>query len=348
MNRLKLGRTSIEVSEYCLGTMTFGTQTHEAEAHAQIDLALSVGLDFLDTAEMYPVNPMRAETVGGTETIIGNWNAKSGKRDDIVIATKHSGENGGFVRNGRGIHEDTVRDAVDGSLRRLRTDYIDLYQFHWPNRGSYHFRQNWDFDPTAQPTGSENNDKFHGVMEVLKTLVDEGKIRAFGLSNDSAWGTMQWLQAAEITGGPRVATIQNEYSLLCRLYDTDLAELAHHEDITLLAFSPLATGYLTGKYQNDAVPAGSRKSLNPGMGGRASARVDGAVDIYTGIAEKYGIDPTHMALQWTRTRPVPTIPIFGATTLAQLEHILQSSAVSLPEDLLAEVSKAHRTYPMPY
>ena len=348
MDRLKLGRTGIEVSEYCLGTMTFGTQTPEAEAHAQIDLALSVGLDFLDTAEMYPVNPMRAETVGGTETIIGNWNAKSGRRHDIVIATKHSGENGGFVRNGRGIHEDTVRDAVDGSLRRLQTDYIDLYQFHWPNRGSYHFRQNWDYDPSAQPKGSENQDKFLSVMEVLKALADEGKIRAFGLSNDSAWGTMQWLQAAEIIGGPRVAAIQNEYSLLCRLFDTDLAELAHHEGVTLLAFSPLATGYLTGKYQNDTVPAGSRKSLNPGMGGRASARVDGAVEIYTGIAKKFGIDPTHMALQWTRARPVPTIPIFGATTLAQLENTLQAPAITLPEDLLAEVSKAHRAHPMPY
>ncbi|MGI9395688.1 MAG: aldo/keto reductase [Boseongicola sp.] len=348
MNRLKLGRTGIEVSEYCLGTMTFGTQTPEDEAHAQIDLALSAGIDFLDTAEMYPVNPISAETVGGTETIIGNWNAKSGQRSDIVIATKHSGDNGGFVREGRGIYEDTVRDAVEGSLRRLQTDYIDLYQFHWPNRGSYHFRQNWDFDPTIQPTGSENYNEFHGVMEVLNALVDEGKIRAFGLSNDSAWGTMKWLQAAENIGGPRVATMQNEYSLICRLFDTDFAELSHHEDITLLAFSPLATGYLTGKYQNGAVPAGSRKSLNPKMGGRASDRVDGAVDIYTSIAAKYCIDPIHMALQWTRTRPVPTIPIFGATTLAQLEHVLGAPAAWLSEELLADISKAHRAYPMPY
>ena len=307
MNRLKLGRTGIEVSEYCLGSMTFGTQTPEAEAHAQIDLALSAGIDFLDTAEMYPVNPVSAKTIGGTETIIGNWNAKTGRRSDIVIATKHSGGNGGFVRDGRGIYADTVRDAVEGSLRRLQTDYIDLYQFHWPNRGSYHFRQNWNFDPTAQSSALETRDEMRGVMEVLKALVDEGKIRAFGLSNDSSWGTMQWLHAADAIGGPRVATLQNEYSLLCRTFDTDLAELSHHEGITLLAFSPLASGYLTGKYKDGAVPAGSRKSLNPGMGGRASPRVDKAVDIYAGIAASHGIDPTHMALQWTRTRPVPTI-----------------------------------------
>jgi aryl-alcohol dehydrogenase-like predicted oxidoreductase len=348
MNRLQLGRSGIEVSEYCLGTMTFGTQTPEAEAHAQIDLALSEGIDFLDTAEMYPVNPVSAETVGGTEAIIGNWNAKSGRRADIVIATKHTGDNGGFVREGRGIYPDTVRDAVEGSLQRLQTDYIDLYQFHWPNRGSYHFRQNWNFDPTSQPPSSEIRDEAHAVMEVLKALVDEGKIRAFGLSNDSSWGTMQWLQAAATVGGPSVATMQNEYSLLCRLYDTDFAELAHHEDITLLAFSPLAAGYLTGKYKDQAVPSGSRKSLNPEMGGRASAKVDEAVDIYTGIAQKYSIDPTHMALQWTRSRPVPTIPIFGARTLAQLQHILQAPSVTLPDELLAEVSKAHRAHPLPY
>ena len=348
MNRLKLGQTGIEVSEYCLGTMTFGTQTPEAEAHAQIDLALSAGIDFLDTAEMYPVNPVSAKTVGGTEAIIGNWNAKTGRRRDIVIATKHTGGNGGFVREGRGIYADTVRDTVEGSLRRLQTDYIDLYQFHWPNRGSYHFRQNWEFDPTTQTPVAEIRDEMLSTTEVLKALVHEGKIRAFGLSNDSSWGTFQWLQAADAIGGPRVATMQNEYSLLCRTYDTDLAELSHHEGITFLAFSPLASGYLTGKYKGGAVPAGSRKSLNPGMGGRASPRVDKAVDIYTGIAARYGIDPIHMALQWIRTRPAPTIPIFGATTLAQLGNTLEAPTVMLPDDLLAEVSKAHRAHPMPY
>ena len=348
MNRIQLGRTGIEVSDYCLGTMTFGTQTPESDGHAQIDMALDAGIDFLDTAEMYPVNPVLAETVGNTETIIGNWVAKSGKRDKVVIATKHAGENGRFVRPGQDISAATVRATLEGSLKRLKTDYVDLYQFHWPNRGSFMFRQNWDFNPQKQPSRATILDNFAETMEVLKDLVKEGKMRAFGLSNDSAWGTMNWLAAAEKVGGPRVATMQNEYSLLCRLYDTDMAELSHHEDVTLLAFSPLATGYLTGKYRGGATPAGSRKSISDGMGGRNSPRVDEAVEIYAAIADKYGIDLTHMALQWTRTRPFPTIPIFGATTVDQLAHILKAPSVKLPEELLAEVSKAHRSHPMPY
>ena len=348
MARVKLGQTGIEVSDYCLGKMTYGTQTPEADAHRQIDTALEAGIDFLDTAEMYPVNPVSKDTVGGTETIIGNWNARSGRRSDIVIATKHSGANGGFVREGRGIFADTVRDAVEQSLRRLQTDYIDLYQFHWPNRGSYHFRQNWGFDPSGQPAASEILENMASVMAVLKALVEEGKIRSFGLSNDSAWGTMGWLSAAGAIGGPRVATIQNEYSLLCRLYDTDLGELTYHENITLLAFSPLATGFLTGKYQGGKIPAGSRMNFQPEMGGRLSDRTLDVSQFYLDIASKHGVDPTHMALAWTRTRPFQTIPIFGATTQEQLEHIIAGWDVELSDGLLDEVSKAHRANPMPY
>jgi aryl-alcohol dehydrogenase-like predicted oxidoreductase len=347
MDRTTLGRTGIEVSAYCLGTMTFGNQTPEPVAHAQIDRVLDAGIDFLDTAEMYPVNPPRAETVGNTEKVIGNWVAKSGKRDRIVIATKHSG-NTQLVRPGQDITAATVRATLDASLRRLQTDYVDLYQFHWPNRGSFMFRQNWNFDPGKQQPRTQTLDNMAEVMEVLKVLETEGKIRAFGLSNDSAWGTMNWIAAAEKVGGPRVATMQNEYSLLCRLFDTDMAELAYHEEVTLLAFSPLGAGYLTGKYRGGQVPDGSRKSINAEMGGRASPRVDGAVELYHGIAAKYGIDLAHMALQWTRTRPFPTIPIFGATTLDQLDHILKAPGVTLPPELLDEVSKAHRSYPMPY
>ena len=348
MQRLTLGRTEINVSEYCLGTMTFGAQTPERDAHAQIDRALDAGIDFIDTAEMYPVNPVRKETVGNTEKIIGNWLAKNGRRSDVVIATKHSGLNERFVREGQPISAKTVRETLEGSLARLQTDYVDLYQFHWPDRGSFMFRQNWDFDPTKQPSTSEILDNMAGVMEVLKDLISEGKIRAFGLSNDSAWGTMQWNRAAEKIGGPRVSTMQNEYSLLCRFYDTDMAELSHHEDVTLLAFSPLAAGYLTGKYLDGAVPEGSRKSLNETMGGRASDRVDAAVQTYVNLAQKYDIDPVHLAVQWTRTRPFTTIPIFGATTLEQLDVILGATSVTLPNELLDEVSKAHRAHPMPY
>ncbi|NNL36309.1 MAG: aldo/keto reductase, partial [Silicimonas sp.] len=190
MKRTTLGRTGIEVSDYCLGTMTWGNQTPEAEAHAQIDAALAAGIDFMDTAEMYPVAP-KAETIGNTERVIGNWVQKSGRRDDVVIATKHTGESA-LVRDNKPIGPDTVRDVLEGSLRRLRTDYVDLYQFHWPNRGSFMFRKNWDFDPCEQPPGTQILDEMAATMEVLGDLMAEGKIRAFGLSNDSAWGTMHW------------------------------------------------------------------------------------------------------------------------------------------------------------
>ena len=347
MRRTTLGRSGIEVSEYCLGTMTWGTQTPEADAHSQIDAALDAGIDFMDTAEMYPVNPVRAETIGGTEEVIGNWVAKSGRRADVVIATKHSGDTK-LVRNAKGIRPDTVREVLEGSLRRLRTDYVDLYQFHWPNRGSFMFRQNWNFDPRKQPPSNEILDEMAATMEVLADLVREGKIRTFGLSNDSAWGTMQWLAAGEKAGGPRVAAMQNEYSMLCRMYDTDMAELAHHEDITLLAFSPLACGILTGKYQGGAVPEGSRMSINRAMSGRIGPRALSATAAYLEIAERHGVDPVHMALAWVTSRPFPAIPIFGATTMPQLQTVLAGLDVSLPDELLTEVSKAHRAHPMPF
>lgn len=347
MKRTTLGRTGIEVSDYCLGTMTWGNQTPEAEAHGQIDAALDARIDFMDTAEMYPVNPVKAETVGNTERVIGNWLARTGRRADVVIATKHTGDSP-HVRDSAPIGPGTVRETLEGSLRRLQTDYVDLYQLHWPNRGSFMFRKNWDFDPRKQPPAAEIVDETSAIMEVLTDLAKEGKIRAFGLSNDSAWGTMQWLAAAERAGGPRVATMQNEYSLLCRLYDTDMAELSHHEDITLLAFSPLACGILTGKYQNGAIPEASRMTLNPGMSGRKSARVFGAVDAYLDIAARHGLDLVHLALAWCVQRPFPTIPIFGATTMAQLQTVLAGLDVTLSDEVLDEVSKAHRAHPMPY
>ncbi len=347
MNRTKLGRTDIEVSSYCLGTMTWGTQTPQTEAHAQIDRALDAGIDFMDTAEMYPVNPVRDETIGLTEEIIGNWLAESGRRQDVVIATKHTGTRTS-LRGGRGIGADTVREALEGSLRRLKTDYVDLYQFHWPNRPHYHFRRNWDFDPSTQPPGAEVFDEMAATMEVLHQLVKEGKLRAFGLSNETAWGTMRWIEAAARAGGPRVAAIQNEYSLLCRYYDLDLGEIGHQEDVTLLAFSPLATGLLTGKYQNRQVPEGSRMSINTDLSGRRSEVVFHAVDAYLAVAATHGIDPVHLALAWTEGRPFPTIPIFGATTIAQLDHIIAGLDVSLSPEVLTAVSKAHRQHPMPY
>jgi aryl-alcohol dehydrogenase-like predicted oxidoreductase len=342
-----LGRTGMMVSELCLGTMTFGTQTSEAEAHAQIDMALAAGVNFVDTAEMYPVNPVSKDTVGDSEAIIGNWNAKTGRRGDYILATKHSGEGLAAVRDGEPISSKTIAPTIEGSLKRLKTDYIDLYQFHWPNRGSYMFRKNWTYDPSGQ-NREETLANMEDCLEALQAQVDKGNIRAFGLSNESAWGTAQWLRLSEEKGYPRVASIQNEYSLLCRMYDTDLAELSVNEDVGLMAFSPLGTGLLTGKYQNGAVPEGSRKTLNPELGGRHSPRVYAAVDAYLEIARKHGLDPVHMALAWCRTRPFMASAIFGATTVPQLEHALKSVEVTLSEEVLREIDAAHRAHPMPY
>ncbi len=343
-----LGRTGLTVSELCLGTMTFGTQTSEAEGHAQIDRALAAGINIVDTAEMYPVNPVARETVGRTEEIIGTWNAANpDRRGEFVLATKHSGAGLAAVRDGAPITAESIPATVEGSLRRLQTDYIDLYQFHWPNRGSYMFRQNWSYDPSGQDT-SATLANMEACLEALQKQVDKGNIRHFGLSNESTWGTAQWLRLSEHWGWPRVASVQNEYSLLCRLYDTDMAELSHHEDVGLLAFSPLAAGLLTGKYQGGAVPKGSRMTFASTLGGRVTDRVPGAVAAYLDIAARHGLDPVHMALAWCRTRPFMASAIFGATHMDQLEHILASVDVELGEEVLADIAIAHKAHPMPY
>lgn len=347
MQMKMLGNTGIKVSDLCLGSMTWGTQNTEAEGHAQIDHALNAGINFIDTAEMYPVNPISKETVGRTEEIIGTWFAKGTRRSDVVLATKHSGAGMDYVRGGAPISSASIRETLEGSLRRLQTDYVDLYQFHWPNRGSYMFRQNWTFDPSGQ----DKSTTIAHMEDTLGALADEvkrGTIRSFGLSNESAWGLAQWSAVAERVGGPPPVTVQNEYSLMCRLADTDVAEACINEGIGMFAFSPLATGLLTGKYQNGAVPAGSRLSLSPELGGRKTDRAFEVVDVYLGIAAKHGLDPTQMALAWARMRPFMTSVIFGATTLAQLDVAIGAADLTLSDALLAELDEAHRLNPMPY
>ncbi len=347
MERRRLGRTDIEVSALCLGSMTWGTQNTAAEGHAQIDRAIAAGINFVDTAEMYPVNPISKATIGRTERIIGLWLEKGGTRHDLVLATKHSGEGMRHVRGGAPITAQSIPEAIEGSLRRLQTDYIDLYQFHWPNRGSYMFRKNWTYDPSGQdPVAVRQN--MEDCLGALQDEVTRGRIRAFGLSNESAWGTAQWLAAAERTGGPRVASTQNEYSLMCRLYDTDMAELGVNEDVGLLAFSPLAAGLLTGKYQAGAVPEGSRLSLNADLGGRKTQRAFEAVDAYLGVAGKHGLDPVQMALAWCMTRPFMCSVIFGATSMDQLEVALGAADLELDGEVLTDLDAAHRAHPMPY
>jgi len=347
MQRTLLGRSDIEVSTYCLGTMTFGTNTTEDKSHEQLDLSLDQGINFLDTAEMYPVNPVKKETVGITEEVIGRWNARSGKRSSYVIATKCTGVNGSFVREGEMVSGKTIRSACESSLKRLQTDYIDLYQLHWPNRGSYHFRQIWDYDPSQQDRATALA-HMEDVLSTLKALVGEGKIRSFGLSNESAWGTDKWLAASERLGGPRVESIQNEYSVLCRMpFDGDLAELCHNEAVTLLAFSPLATGFVTGKYLDGARPKGSRLDII-GESPRESPRLDDAVRAFVDVAKKHAIDPVHMAMSFCLQRPFPCIPIFGATNTAQLEHLLAGKDVKLSDEVMADLNQINRSHPMPF
>lgn len=347
MRTKRLGRSDLEVSELCLGTMTWGTQNTAAEAHAQIDMALDHGVNCIDTAEMYPVNPLSAETAGRTEEIVGEWFGASGRREEVILATKHAGEGYRNIRDGAPISSATIADTVEGSLRRLKTDYIDLYQFHWPNRGSYMFRKNWNYHPEHQDRDTTIA-HMEDALDALQKLKDQGKIRHFGLSNESAWGTAQWLHVSQARGWPRVQSIQNEYSLLCRLYDTDLAELSVNEDVGLLAFSPLAAGLLTGKYAPDVTPQGSRRSLVPEMGGRITPRIWGAIEAYRDIADRHGLSLPQMALAWCRTRPFMGTAIFGATNLDQLQVALGSVDVEISDALVEEINTAHRAHPMPY
>ena len=347
MQLVPLGRTGLNVSALCLGTMTWGSQNTVAEGHAQADMAVDHGVTFWDTAEMYPTNPVRAETVGDTERVIGEWIAARGGRDRLVLASKLTGP-GQVVRQGAPITGAVMRAALDASLQRLRTDYIDLYQVHWPNRGTgYHFRNIWTYDPRGIDRAAVDAHMID-VLDTARDLIAEGKIRHIGLSNETVWGAARWLHLAEVHGLPRMATVQNEYSLLCRQFDTDWAELSIVEDMPLLAFSPLATGLLTGKYAGDVTPPGSRRAVNPAMGGRITAQVFPAVSAYLQIAATHGLDPAHLAIAFCTSRPFPTIPIIGATTLAQLATNIAAADVTLPPAVLDEVAAAHRAHPQPY
>ncbi|MEN8919771.1 MAG: aldo/keto reductase [Octadecabacter sp.] len=346
MKQIELGRTGIMVSDWCLGTMTFSTQTPAEDAHRQIDMSLDAGLNFVDTAEMYPVNPIRKETVGNSEKCIADWIAKSGRREDVVLATKAGGDSP-MIRGGEGYSAENILDILDGNLQRLGTDYIDLYQLHWPMRGSFAFRQNWLFDPSGQ-NRQQTLDHMAGVLEKLKEAQAAGKIRAFGMSNESAWGTTKWIDVAEEIGAPRVASVQNEYSLLYRHYDTDLAEMSVNEDVVCFSYSPLATGLLTGKYQNGAVPEGSRMTFGPQLGGRVTERAFAAVDAYAQVAEKHGLSLPHMAMAFQRSRPFKVSAIFGATTSEQLAFLLEGKDIELSEACLADIDTTHRAHPMPF
>jgi len=341
-----LGRTGITVSEICLGTMTWGTQNSEAEAHEQMDYAVSQGVNFFDTAELYPVTPAGPETMGLTEDYIGTWLKKSCKRSEIVVATKVAGPGRPYIRGGTPASPKTMREALEISLKRLQTDHVDLYQMHWPNRGHYHFRQAWTYDPSHQDTGATLED-LSAILETLGAFVKEGKVRAIGLSNDTAWGTMTMLALAENHGLPRIASLQNEYNFLYRAFDLDLAEVSHHENVGLLAYSPLAAGLLSGKYLNGANPEGSRLSINGDLGGRYTEYQEPAVQAYAALARQHGLDLAQMQLAFSLTRPFMTSVIIGATSMEQLKTNIGAKDVVLSADVLQGIAKLHKMYPAP-
>ena len=345
MKMKTLGRTGIAISEICLGTMTWGEQNTQAQAFEQMDFAADAGVNFFDTAEMYPTNPLRRETAGRTEEIIGAWLKDRGKRDDIVLATKIVGKGNRTVRDGGPADGASMRVALDASLKRLGTGHIDLYQIHWPNRGSYHFRQNWKFDASRQDR-QQVLDNLADIVTTAGALVKEGKIRALGVSNDSAWGIAKMLEVAGSSGGARVASVQNDYNLLDRKFDLDLAELAHHEEVSLLAYSPLATGILTGKYLDGAVPEGSRRSITADLGGRWQEHVEAPMRAYVELARSHGLDPAQMALAFALSRPFMGSVIIGATTMAQLKTNLGAADVTLSKEVLDGIQAIHRQYPL--
>ncbi|ODT67459.1 MAG: aldo/keto reductase [Pelagibacterium sp. SCN 63-23] len=339
-----LGRTDLQVSDICLGTMTWGSQNSEAEGHAQIAMARDVGINFMDTAELYAV-PGSARTSGRTEEIIGTWFAQHGDRDKWVLASKIGGGGSAHIRDGGRPDAASLRTALEASLKRLRTDYLDLYQLHWASRGHYHFENYWHYAPERQDKSAVRANLLE-VLETLGVLVREGKIRHVGVSNETAWGIAQFLRLSEMHDLPRLVSVQNEYSLLRRHFDHDLAELSHHEDVGLLAYSPLAAGLLTGKYFDGARPRGSRMDYQNNFW-RLNEHSERAAKDYHRVAARHGLDPVQMAIAFCRSRPFVTATIVGATGTAQLAQNLGASDLHLAPAVLADIEAVHRRHPRP-
>ena len=331
-----------EVSKICLGTMTWGQQNTEAEAHEQISYALDHGINMLDAAEMYPVPP-RAETQGRTEEYIGTWFKKTGLRQKYILATKAAGPNPEFhyLRGGPRFTREQLMEAVDGSLRRLQTDCIDLYQLHWPDRYTNFFGQRGYFHREQPETPIDE------TLRALQELVAAGKIKTIGLSNETPWGTMKFLDLADREGLPRVESIQNPYGLLNRTYEIAMAEVSHREDVGLLAYSPLGMGLLTGKYRHGAKPEGSRMAVFERFTRYDGAETLEATEQYLQLADEHGLNPTHMALAFVNTRPFLLSNIIGATTMEQLKMNIDSLDVNLSKDVLKGIEAIQQRLPNP-
>ena len=342
MNYRKLGNTDLEVSTICLGTMTWGEQNTQREGFEQMDYALDQGVNFWDTAELYAVPP-KAETFGHTETIIGNWFEKNKKRDKVILATKVAGPSRKYLRNGENSFVGKNLDkAINDSLKRLKTDYIDLYQLHWPERNVNNFGK-------LGYTHKENSwNEFEDVLENLKKYIESGKIRYVGLSNETPWGVMKYLKLSKDKDLPRMMSIQNPYSLLNRSYEVGLAEISIREKIGCLAYSPLASGYLSGKYRNGNFPKGSRIERDFDFWTRyRKPNVDKVVEEYFKISKKYDLDISQMSIKFCEVQDFMTSVIIGATTMEQLKTDIESVKVKLDENVIKEINEIQKIYPNP-
>ena len=344
MNYRKLGTTNLNVSTICLGTMTWGEQNTEKEGFGQMDLALDQGVNFWDTAELYSVPP-RAETFGYTEIIIGKWFEKTKKRDKVILATKVAGPARNYLRNGENSFVGkNLEEALNGSLKRLKTDYIDLYQLHWPERnvnmfGSLGYEHKTD------------EDKWNNIEDVLNNLqkfVKSGKIRHVGLSNETPWGVSKFLHTSKELDLPRMMSIQNPYSLLNRSYEVGLAEISVRDKIGCLAYSPLASGYLTGKYRNGNLPKGSRIERDGDFWTRYDKpNAEKAIEEYFKISKKYNINFAQMSIKFCEIQPFMTSVIIGATTIEQLKENIESVNINLTDNLIKDLNEIQKIYPNP-
>ena len=344
MNYKKLGTTDLDVSTICLGTMTWGEQNSQEEGFEQMDYALDNGINFFDVAEIYP-SPCRKETYGKTEKVIGNWFKEKKRRDKIILATKISGSGLSYVRGGGPQYtEKKISEAIENSLKRLKTDYIDLYQLHWPERktnffGRLGYVHKDDFDEWSN---------FEKVLTALEKFIKQGKIRYIGLSNETPWGLSKFLEISKIKKLPRIMSVQNPYSLLCRTYEVGLSEISIREKSGLLAYSPLAGGFLTGKYRNNNLPENSRQKLFSDYYTRYSKpNVSPVIEKYFNIAKKFNLDFAQMSLKFCEIQPFMTSVIIGATTMEQLKINIESVNVNLSDEIIKDINHIQKLYPNP-
>lgn len=341
MNYSLLGHSSLKVSKICLGTMTFGEQNTEAQAHEQLNYALAQGVNFIDTAEMYPVPP-RAETQGQTERFVGTWLNKRKCRSQVILASKVAGPGMmEYLRGGVELTHPQMEQALHDSLQRLQTDYLDLYQVHWPARNTNFFGR------LGYVHKEENPIPIAETLEALARFVQSGKVRYIGISNETPWGTTQYLQLAAENNWPRIISVQNPYGLLNRTYEVGLAEISHQENVGLLAYSPLGFGVLSGKYLHSAKPEGARLTLYENYNRYSSKQAGLATERYVAIAQQHQLSPAQMSLAYVNTRPFVAANIIGATSLEQLKENIESVDVKLTDEVIEQIEAVHKVFPNP-